>query len=361
MANDTDPTLSIDQMTKLLKSATMSNKNIPTFNRKEVKTWLFQFEEVTSNEDDESRIRRLATVLTGDDVEWFQSVKQGADPPTTYAAWKVKFQEKFTEPLPVIIGRLRDRKQLENEDPEKYCREVVRLSKKINPAISDAELIHNLTAGVLEKYRRDIKVMKPRTTDQFIEDLKSLTVDQQPQGAVADLDKKLDKLVDVLTTHLPKAQQVDPTFSLEIAHMKSGGSQGPKSKCQLCKSYGHEADECDLHVSLKKQRRNDRDRDVDRRRDRDTERRRDPVECQFCLRIGHDASKCFKIIGYPDRGSNDRRNNGRNNRGRGGRNNNDDRGYGPSHSSPHGQVDNGVFRRFSEADAPTPNGLGRQS
>lgn len=260
--------LSVEDVAKLLKTATLGSKSIPTFNKKRIKTWLFQFETATEGEEDADRIRRLAAALTGDDVEWFQSLKTSAAPPATFADWKEKFQEKFTDPITILIGRLRDRKQLENEDPETYAREVIRLSKQINAAVTDAEIIHNLTSGVLEKYRRDLTVMKPRTPDEFIEYLKTLSHSQKSPQSVAALDARLNKLVDVFLAYVDTKKPQDQELVL------LAGNDWPQ-ECQLCNESGHGALECpdmSYHQPHEVSNRN---------------------RCRICRRGNHTTAECF--------------------------------------------------------------------
>lgn len=260
--------LSIEEVTKLLMTATLANKTIPKFDRKGIKNWLFQFEKATAGEDDDGRIRRLAAALSGDDVEWFQAIEQSTAPPATFDEWKIKFQEKFTEPIPVLIGRLRDRKQLENEDPETYAREVIRLSKQINPAVTNAEVIHNLTSGVLEKYRRDLIVMKPQTPDEFIGNLKTLSYTQKTSQTVAALDARLNKLVDVFLAYIEtkKPQNQEPVLIAE--------SSWPQ-ECQLCNESGHQALECPKMPAHQPQQVNNLNR------------------CRICRRGNHTTAECF--------------------------------------------------------------------
>lgn len=367
--------LTVEEVTNLLKTAALANKNIPKFDRKEVKTWLFQFEKATAGEDDDARIRRLAAALSGDDVEWFQSIEQNAANPLSFTEWKAKFQEKFTEPLPVLIGRLRDRKQLENEEPEKYAREIIRLSKKINPSISDAELIHNLTAGVLEKYRRDITVMKPQTSDEFIQNLKTLSISQQSSASTAALDAKMDKLVDVLTTHLAKPN-AEPTL-LNVDGAMAMGIHKPK--CQICKQYGHEAMQCECLIGREhaEKLRNEgcqickkpgHKADTCRQRPNRPASSIEPsafrLQCQFCKRNGHEASDCYRIPSHP-RNYNNARNNqyhqqqGRNQPYQRDARNNYNQQYPPLNARNNG-FNNARNIGFNNARPQYPNGNGRQ-
>lgn len=244
------PTISSEQLKAILESVTTSNKPVPHFNGKDIDSWLFQFEEATKGQSDDARIGRLATILSGSDAAWFMAIKNGANPPTTFEEWKSLFQTKFTEALPVLLNRLRSRKQLENEDPETYCRDIIALSKKVNPTVTAAEIILNMTAGVLEKFRRDITVMKPTTEDDFIRDLKILVAHNQANSSSlspASVDSKVDKLTEAVfvMTELIKKQmepkmepRMEPTYTT-IEYQ----NQRPE-RCQICRRRNHTARKC---------------------------------------------------------------------------------------------------------------------
>ena len=266
-------TLTIQEVTAML-SGVVANKNIPKFDKSDVDAWLYAFETATKKDNDGSKIDKLVISLTGDDLSWFKSQAEATGAPSTFAEWKAKFIDKYTDKPAVAIEKLRNRRQLESETPEKYCRDITNLCKKVNATMSTQEVLYFLRNGLLEKYKHSMVLMQPADAKEFQEKLETLVANCQTSEKPSETALLTEALLTIIKQNnaKPEATFVAADSSTNNQRHNGNGNRGNNNN----------------------------------RRNNGNQSGNQPKSCQYCKRNGHEADSCFEIIGYPPR------NNGRN-------------------------------------------------
>lgn len=308
-------TLTVEEVSALLAA---QNKQVPKFNRDNIDTWIFLFERAVKKDSEEVKIDKLINSLTDDVLEWFKSEQESPNAPTKLEDWKIKIREHYVDKPHVALGKLAKRKQLESETPEKYCLEILSLCKRVNPTMSMEEKLHHLRNGLLDKYKAGMRFMKPTNEKEFQENLETLIADnlaEQPKSSELAI---LSEAFLTLAQNQNLQPKLESTFVSSENSIRSNQRKNSK-KCQYCSKDGHEAKDCfqipghpryNNRQSLNSQQTPQPPLQF-------------PVQnqgsgvpcCQFCKRTGHEADRCFHIVGFPPK-----RNGSRNQNFGGGRN-----------------------------------------
>ena len=292
-------TLSVEEVAALLAA---QNKQIPKFNRDKIDTWIFSFEHAVKKDSDEVKIDKLINSLTDDVLEWFRSEQESPNAPTNFEDWKTKLLAHYVDKPHVALGKLTKRKQLESEKPEKYCLEILSLCKRVNPAMSMEEKLHHLRNGLLDKYKAGMRFMKPTNEKEFQESLETLITDnlaeQSKPSELAILSEAF------LTLAQNQNSQPKPESTLVASENPTRSNQRKNSKkCQYCSKDGHEANDC-FQIPGHPRYNNHQSRNSQQT---PQPLLQFPVQnqgsgvpcCQFCKRTGHQADRCFHIVGFP--------------------------------------------------------------
>lgn len=315
-----------------LLSTALSNNKTPKFDRSDVDSWLFAFETATPA-DDEKRIKKIVNSLSGDDLAWFKSIKESANSPQTFAEWKQKFIEKYTDKPSMALHKLAKRQQAENETPEKYCRDVLNLCRNVNASMSSEEKLHYLHSGLLEGFQDHMTCMNPKDEKEFQDYLERLEAKNKQKKKPSDLAL----LSDTLLTFMKQNSQQKPEPSFIADDNPRGYNQQRKTPivCQVCEKPGHSALTCFKLLGYPISH-----------NPRQTFDRNPRNVCGVCQKPGHDQSRCYQVIGYPQ-----------NSRGRGRQNSQRREPYNDSNNFRGFQRQNNAARRSS---SPHPNAMGSQ-
>lgn len=275
----------------------------PKFDRFDVDSWLYAFENATQNDNEKMRESKLISTLCGEDLAWFRSIKENENPPTTFADWKTKFLEEYTDKPSVALHKLATRQQFESETSDKYCRDILALCKRVNATMSTEEKLHHLRNGLLDKYKQAMLYMRPADEKEFQDNLKDL----HNNGHIVSKNTELTQITEALTTIAQQIKKPEPTF---VSEGNTSNGQH-RLKCQICNKKGHDAKTC--YQFIGRQGRNTRNPQTTN--PESFQQRiiqpgnsthgnynttpRSQVSCQYCHKPGHEADRCFKIIGYP--------------------------------------------------------------
>ena len=139
-----------------------------------------------------------------------RAIENTSTPPKTFAEWKVKFIEKYADSLDVALEKLAGRSQKPDETPEKYCRDIINMCKKVNTTMTTKEIIHHLKRGLLDKYRQPMVYMRPQTEKEFQDRLKELVTNTNtPQSNAVKENHLTEALVTIANQNALLIEQLN--------------------------------------------------------------------------------------------------------------------------------------------------------
>lgn len=234
----------------MLESLTVEpKKEIPKFDGKgNINYWLLAFNSATEANPDK-RVKLLLQALIGPAGEWFCSQKLAdGDTQVTYEQWVERLKSYFGRSRQSFRQALAARKQRENETPDEYVRDVLRLCNEADPSMHEDLKLSYLQKGLLPKYEEKMFVMDPETTSEFREKLDRIVTRSQEEK-VSESDKTLlhtlvtalvDKKAEPATPSSIEAK-LDRLIELMTHNQRQSGQSRPRGNltCFKCGKPGH--------------------------------------------------------------------------------------------------------------------------
>lgn len=182
---------------------------IPKFNPilQEVAGWLATYKQAIPQEKE--RINQLNSAFKGTASNWYATERRllnGTE--RNWNEWERAIYEEFGKNEADVFNELNNRKQQPGEDSKKYCSEVINLCSLANMHMSEQEKINYLLRGLQPQFREKIVLMRPKTSTQFVKDLKvieSNCVKKEENALDQLLSTIAEKLKEPATKHIPRS------------------------------------------------------------------------------------------------------------------------------------------------------------
>lgn len=243
-ANDT-----MNALIAAFQAVSIGNRQPPSFDpaTDRVNEFFSKFNAVMNGASDADKTSKLAVSLKSDALSWYVAeVAKPASAHLNFDQWQELITRQFAKSSQSKCNELFANKQREDQKAIAYYHATIRMCSAVDPNMSEEIKIAHLSRGLRPELQSKIKLMKPRTTAEFLSDLQVLTDDEEK---TADTNKKL---IEVLTTQLAKEQakvDVAPVLFTQAGHMQERyqASYTPHrfgSRCFNCNAEGHYARSC---------------------------------------------------------------------------------------------------------------------
>lgn len=233
------------------QSVSISNRQPPPFDpaTDRVGEFFAKFNAVMNGASDADKVSKLAVSLKADALSWYVAeIAKEANAQLTFADWQDLITKQFAKSSQSKCNELFANKQREDQKAIAYYHATIRMCAAVDPNMTEEVKIAHLCRGLRQDLQSKIKLMKPKSTAEFLSDLQVLTDDDDKP---ADTNKKL---IEVLTTQLAKEQAkpasaVAPALFVQperSSEQRGGQRQASRRdvRCFNCNDIGHYARDC---------------------------------------------------------------------------------------------------------------------
>ena len=285
---------------------------------------------------DEEMAQKLPAFLRGPWKKWYRN-QYGSSFCASYNVLKKKLQKALIGSLTseMRFDKLFERKQAYGEDFDNYYFEKLDLIDKVNPQMSDKEIVYHLTRGLAPHLVLEVQKFGPKTPTDVRDIVARLTLGinqanarkDYAQSAVAQFEaahsvntilevaEKVDQLTAKVCAMNPNPRSNHPN---PRSYRNNPPLKFPERLCFTCGLPGHLAAQCPSRQSPKNNADSRKHRNypvtnsnsnpcqnLERYTNNHPNPRPNPnqrtVVCQYCRKLGHIESRCYQKYGYPDR------------------------------------------------------------
>lgn len=243
----------ITAMIAAFTAAAIGNRQAPVFDPStdRINEFFVKFNAVMSGASDGDKISKLAVSLKNDALSWYVSeLEKPAAANRTFAEWQAILSSQFAKSSTSLCNELFANKQKEKQTAVEYFHSTLRMCSAVDSTMSEEIKLAHLQRGLKKPLQEKIKLMKPKTTAEFLTDLQSLN---ELADEANDKDDQQKKLIEILTLQLAhekaKAQPAEETPLLfTTSAQSSSGSQPQRNsrdyRCFVCGQRDHFANAC---------------------------------------------------------------------------------------------------------------------
>lgn len=242
---------------------------------------------------------------------------------------------KPTAQLDMLKLLLEKRTQLDDEQTINYINDIESLCKRINPLMSEAEMIHKIMKGLKPNIIRHIGIIENNTLKQLKDnirkyemiefmitgetvqshtDIKNNIITEQINQITNKFNEQIKTLNENNDKLKKEIESLNETHHLNLIQNNTNNSKihpkrtfyqtanNFKKQCEICSRFNHTKEFCHANNNFnnKINKSNIRQQcNICSRNNHLTENcffKKDNIKCQLCLNIGHQAQNCFKYL-----------------------------------------------------------------
>lgn len=232
----------LDALVNAFKSVSLSSRQIPLFDptTDRINEFLVKFNSCLDGASGSEKISKLAASLKGDALTWYVTELDTAPGKMrTFEEWQELLRKQFSKSSQTLCAELFANRQKSKQTPVEYYHATLRMCSMVDPQMSEQMKLMHLQRGLQQSTLEKIKLMKPKTTSEFLTDLQSLQEEIEEKK-----DESQQKLIEILTIQLAKEQErKKQEVPILFANTRSERA-GARRDCFTCGSPSHFAAAC---------------------------------------------------------------------------------------------------------------------